>query len=90
MFEYFTIRECGVLWSLEMCRCFEETYCLQLQKRKSRLFSIILSRNSTCREKQAKVLCSVPRYILTEIQRLLKVKNRQYKGGYKIKNRASF
>jgi hypothetical protein len=89
MFEYFTIRECDVLWSLEMCRYFEEIYCLQLQNRKVRISSVTLSSNSTCIEKQARASCSVPRYILIEVQRVLKVRNRQRKGGHKIKNKAS-
>lgn len=89
MFDYFTIRECGVLWSVEMYRYFEETYCLQLQNMKVRISSVTLSRNSTCIEKQARVSCSVPRYILTEVQRVLIVRNRQYNGDHKIKNRAS-
>jgi hypothetical protein len=76
MFEYFTIRECGVLWSVEMYRYFEEMYCLQLHDRKVRISSVTLSRNSTCIEKQARASLSVPRYILTEVQRVLKVRNR--------------
>ena len=70
MFEYFTIRECCVVWSVEMYRYFEETYCLQLQNIKVRISSLTLSRSSTCTEKQARVSCSVPRCILTKVHSL--------------------
>jgi len=89
MYEYFTIRECGVLWYVEMYRYFEETYSLPLQNRKVRISSVTLSRNSTCIENQSRASCSVPRYILTEVQCVLKVRNRRNKCGHKIKYRAS-